>query len=159
MFVHTSVLLIREAFLSRSVAFWAPSVGRYRLRRIENVIKAPTPSFNATFLKRPCEWGLRGHWMLASISLNTWVLGVALSPSRSHRSLHTYCLFAFTIVHYNMQHDAEQQLLEPPLLFCRWSWELGSGRCSRGTRCMTVVRPRGRPRAPRVTELCRKRPW
>ncbi|CAB0028780.1 unnamed protein product [Trichogramma brassicae] len=37
--------------------------------------------------------------------------------------------------------------------------ELGSGRFSRGTRCITVVFPNGRPRAPSVTLLCRKRPW
>jgi len=60
---------------------------------------------------------------------------------------------------YRMQQDAEQQLLPPPLLFCRWSCELGSGRFSRGTRCMTVVLPNGKPRAPSVTLLCKKRPW
>lgn len=37
--------------------------------------------------------------------------------------------------------------------------EFGSGRFSRGTRCITVVFPKGSPSAPSVTLLCRKRPW
>lgn len=53
----------------------------------------------------------------------------------------------------------EQQLLRPLLLFCRWSWELGSGRVSRGTRCITDVRPGGRPNAPKVTFPCKNLPW
>jgi len=46
-------------------------------------------------------------------------------------------------------------------VFLRWrsSWELGSGRLSRGTRCITAVLPQGRPRAERVTLPWRKRPW
>lgn len=58
-----------------------------------------------------------------------------------------------------MQQEAEQQLLPPPLLFCLWSWELGSGKFSRGTRCITDVFPKGSPSAPSVTLLCKKRPW
>lgn len=77
-----------------------------------------------------------------------------------------------------MQHEVEQQLLLPPLLFCRWSktiqlenttltciyqiqlpCELGSGKFSLGTRCMTVVLPNGNPNAPNVTLLCKNRPW
>ena len=38
-------------------------------------------------------------------------------------------------------------------------WELGSGRFSLGTRCMTQVLPAGSPSAPRVTLPCRNRPW
>jgi len=46
-------------------------------------------------------------------------------------------------------------------VFFRWrsSCELGSGRLSRGTRCMTAVLPHGRPSAESVTLPCRKRPW
>lgn len=37
--------------------------------------------------------------------------------------------------------------------------ELGSGKLSRGTKCITVVFPNGSPRAPKVTLQCKKRPW
>lgn len=58
-----------------------------------------------------------------------------------------------------MEHAAVQQLDVPPLLFCRWSCEFGSGRFSLGTRCMTQVLPAGSPSAPSVTLPCRNRPW
>lgn len=58
-----------------------------------------------------------------------------------------------------MQQEVEQQLLLPPLLFCLWSWEFGSGKFSLGTRCITVVLPNGKPRAPNVTLLWRNLPW
>lgn len=83
---------------------------------------------------------------------------------------------------YSIQQLVEQHLLEPPLLFCRWSTkqketcrlayrthahrgdtllpcEFGSGKLSRGTKCITVVLPNGNPSAPNVTLQCRKRPW
>lgn len=60
---------------------------------------------------------------------------------------------------YSIQQLVEQHLLEPPLLFCRWSCEFGSGKLSRGTKCITVVLPKGNPSAPNVTLQCRKRPW
>lgn len=60
---------------------------------------------------------------------------------------------------YNIQQLVEQHLLEPPLLFCRWSCEFGSGRLSRGTKCITVVLPNGSPNAPSVTLQCRNLPW
>lgn len=46
-------------------------------------------------------------------------------------------------------------------VFFRWrsSCDEGSGRLSRGTRCMTAVFPVGRPRADRVTFPCKNRPW
>lgn len=37
--------------------------------------------------------------------------------------------------------------------------ELGSGKLSRGTKCITVVFPSGRPKAPKVTLQCKNRPW
>lgn len=36
--------------------------------------------------------------------------------------------------------------------------ELGSGKFSLGTRCITVVLPKGSPNAPNVTLLCRNLP-
>lgn len=38
-------------------------------------------------------------------------------------------------------------------------WELGSGRLSRGTKCITVVLPSGNPSAPNVTLQCKNLPW
>lgn len=43
--------------------------------------------------------------------------------------------------------------------FCFSPCELGSGKFSLGTRCITVVRAGTRPKAPNVTLLCKKRPW
>lgn len=37
--------------------------------------------------------------------------------------------------------------------------ELGSGKFSRGTKCITVVFPHGNPNAPNVTLLCKNLPW
>lgn len=38
-------------------------------------------------------------------------------------------------------------------------WEFGSGRLSRGTKCITVVLPNGKLNAPNVTLQCKNLPW
>ena len=52
------------------------------------------------------------------------------------------------------------QQRDPAVFFLlRSSWLEGSGRLSRGTRCITAVLPVGSPRAESVTFPCRNRPW
>lgn len=62
-------------------------------------------------------------------------------------------------VAFLMLYKRRQQLLSVVFSLFLWPWELGSGRVSLATRCMTVVRPGGSFRAPRVTFPWRKRPW
>lgn len=56
-------------------------------------------------------------------------------------------------------YKSRQQLLSVAFSLFLWPWELGSGRVSLATKCITVVRPGGSFRAPRVTLPWRKRPW
>lgn len=56
-------------------------------------------------------------------------------------------------------YNSRQQLLSVVFSLFLWPWELGSGRVSLATKCITVVRPGGSFRAPRVTLPWRKRPW
>lgn len=56
-------------------------------------------------------------------------------------------------------YNSRQQLLSVVFSLFLWPWELGSGSVSLATKCMTVVRPGGSFKAPRVTLPCRKRPW
>lgn len=52
-----------------------------------------------------------------------------------------------------------QQLLSPVFSRFLWPCELGSGRVSLATKCITVVLPKGSFNAPRVTFPCRNLPW
>lgn len=92
-----------------------------------------------------------------------WGRRLLPAPSgRSFYSLSMLCTHTHTRTHCGL-HSMQQLVLQQPLLrsllFWRWSCELGSGRFSRGTRCITVVLPSGSCSAPRVTLPCRKRPW
>lgn len=137
---------------------------RYCCPLEEEVVSFVTPArfrSGGTSLRRPhTVGGTSSSRQQQHPGLGGW--GGSRVVAVSFYSLSMLCTHTHTRTHCGL-HSMQQLVLQQPLLrsllFWRWSCELGSGRFSRGTRCITVVLPRGSCSAPRVTLPCRKRPW
>jgi len=116
---------------STNVQRWGPQ-HKILIRNI--FLKVGCNSYH--FTCSSCWYGRRGSWARL-------FLGLELTRT----------------LYYNMEQLALQQPVFCSFLFflspCWW----GSGRESRGIKCITVVRPNGKARAPSVTLPCRNLPW